>query len=360
MSAAPFDSADRFALRRAADLARHGRGEVEPNPLVGAVLYRGEHHLAEGFHRAYGDRHAEVEVLEQVSSIPEGASLAVTLEPCSTHGKQPPCVEAVIRAGVRRVVIGELDPSEPHHGRGVSMLRSQGIHVEVAPEGLMPDELLREFRTHLERSRPYVLLKWATTLDGAWGAVQPREERWISSPESRREVHRLRRHVDGILVGAGTLRSDDPLLTARPPGNVPLRRMVLAGQSGLDPSARLFRSLEEGEVWVITPEQQSVPSGVRQEILDVRRLADEVLPRLRKQGIHRLLVEGGPQVAASFLNEAAVDRAWVFVAPKVLQGTTVDGPRLGATESTLSAELRPHVEEVRSSGCDAWFKLSFG
>jgi diaminohydroxyphosphoribosylaminopyrimidine deaminase/5-amino-6-(5-phosphoribosylamino)uracil reductase len=357
--------ADLLALERALALAGEGVGEVEPNPPVGAVLYRGNEFLAEGYHRIYGGLHAERDLLSRVASVPADASLAVTLEPCSTVAKQPPCTEAILAAGVRRVVVGAVDPDPRHRGRGLDLLRERDVEVVIAPEQSGITALLAEFRAHLGRSRPYVLLKWAMTLDGSWG---PRtgDERGISGPESLAEVHRLRAHVDGILVGSGTVRTDDPLLTARPPGSLPLTRVVLDPRGRVPADCQLFRSADQGRVlWITGGGPASPPPGVELLVLeDPRDLAGELLPRLRESGLCRLLVEGGPTVAAAFLRAGVVDRGLVFVAPRIYTGEAAGGPRLELTGSSPAPAAprevgRPKVQSVRTLGCDALFKLSW-
>jgi diaminohydroxyphosphoribosylaminopyrimidine deaminase/5-amino-6-(5-phosphoribosylamino)uracil reductase len=356
-----FDAHDAAALARAVALAHQGRGEVEPNPPVGAVVYAGARTLAEGFHAAYGERHAEVEALGRLAALPAGASLAVTLEPCSATGgakKQPPCADEIVRCGVRRVVVGEIDPDPRHEGRAIDVMRRAGIEVVLAPAGAVPPSLLAEFRAHLGRDRPYVILKWAQGLDGRWRGAAP-AERWISGEESRREVHRLRAHVDGVLVGSGTVMADDPLLTARPPGRRPLHRIAVDARARVPRGARLFATAGEGPVlWVTGPlRDREPPEGVeRIELAAPHDVAGSLLPELKRRGVQRLLVEGGPTVAAAFLRAEVVDRAWVFVAP-VVHGGSSQGPGLGIGGAALDRTLRPRVEGVERIGCDSWFKL---
>ncbi len=364
--AAPFDEHDAAALRRATALAERGRGEVEPNPMVGAVVYRGAETLAEGFHRAYGEAHAEVEALAALARLPDGASLAVTLEPCSSGGggkKQPRCVDALVARRVRRVVAGEVDPDPRHRGAGLTALRAAGVGVVVAPPGSVPAALLAPLRAHLERDRPWVILKWAQGLDGRWDAPSP-DERWISCEESRREVHRLRAHVDALLVGAGTVLADDPRLTARPPGPRPLLRVVVDGRARVAASAALFKTLDQGPILWVTGAAHKArtpdgPVGVeRLELSSPHDLSGALLPALRRRGVARLLVEGGPAVAAAFLNGGVVDRAWVFVAPVVHGGRGEPGRSLTSAGASLDRAIRWNVESVERCGCDSWFKLS--
>jgi diaminohydroxyphosphoribosylaminopyrimidine deaminase/5-amino-6-(5-phosphoribosylamino)uracil reductase len=286
----------------------------------------------------------------------------VTLEPCSARDaakKQPPCLDALLRAKVRRVVIGELDPDPRHSGRALEELRRAGIEVVVAPAGSVPERLLADFRSQLRSSRPWVILKWAQGLDGRWDS--PPGERWLSSEESRTAVHRLRAHVDAVLVGSGTVIADDPRLTARPPGRRPLVRIALDARARVSPASQLFTSEDGGPVWWVTARgaKAKVPRGVeRLELTSPHALAQEVLPELRRRGVRRLLVEGGPTIAAAFLRENAVDRACVFVAP-LLRGAGGGAPALGLGAAELPSATKPRVEGVERSGCDALFKLSW-
>src|SRR5919197_3355884 len=204
-------------MSRALELAERGRGFVEPNPLVGAVVVRDGRVVGEGWHRRYGEAHAEVNALAAAGEAARGATLYVTLEPCCHHGKTPPCTDAVLRAGVRRVVAAMADPFPQVAGQGVAQLRAAGVEVEVGVCEREARELNAPYLTLLAEGRPYVHAKWAMSLDGKI-ATRGGDSRWISGPASREVVHRLRGRVDAILVGAGTVRADDPLLTARPLG----------------------------------------------------------------------------------------------------------------------------------------------
>jgi diaminohydroxyphosphoribosylaminopyrimidine deaminase/5-amino-6-(5-phosphoribosylamino)uracil reductase len=353
----PFDEHDAAALRRAIEAARRGATEVEPNPEVGAVLYRGAEVLAEGFHRMYGEAHAEIEALRGTTAVPADASLAVTLEPCSASGKKtPPCVPALLRAKVRRVIVGEVDPDPRHAGRGLAELTAAGVDVVRAPEGFVARDLLADFRAHLARTRPWVVLKWACGLDGRWSGATA-AERWVSGAEARREVHRLRGHVDGVLVGSGTVLTDDPRLTARPPGARTPTRIVFDRRGRVPATARLFSDPAGGPVLWFTAETGPAPASVERVAWAPGRSLVAVLDELRRRGIARLLVEGGPTLAAAFLREGVVDRAWAFVAAAVFAGCERVG--FGGGDAVVTRTLRPRVMSVERCGCDAWFKLDF-
>jgi diaminohydroxyphosphoribosylaminopyrimidine deaminase/5-amino-6-(5-phosphoribosylamino)uracil reductase len=357
-----FDEHDGRALRRAVELAARGRTEVEPNPPVGAVVHRAGELLAEGFHRMYGEAHAEVEALRGLAAAPAGATLVVSLEPCSSTGKKtPPCVPAIVQAGIRRVVVGEVDPDPRHSGRGLRELEAAGIAVVRAPEGSVPADLLAEFRLHLARRRPWTVLKWACGLDGGWTS----SERWVSGEAARAEVHRLRGHVDAIVVGSGTVLSDDPQLTARSPdspvspGPRTPARVVVDRRARVPASARAFQGAPTPPALWFTRAPGDAPPGVERVALE--RLAaggdelEAVGVELRRRGLARILLEGGPTLAAAFLRAGAVDHAWVFVAAKASAGAAV---RLATGDARLDADFRPRVLDVQRCGDDAWFKLA--
>ena len=211
---------DRVHLRRALELAEGGRGRVSPNPLVGAVLVRDGEVIGEGFHAELGGRHAEVAAIEDCRARghdPAGATLYVTLEPCAHHGRQPPCTDAILAAGIARVVIASEDPSEKASGRGPGILRDEGVEVELAngAEAAAARLLNQPFRKHARTARPLVVLKSALSLDGRV-ATAGGDSKWISGEASRALAHRWRAECDAVCVGIGTVLADDPLLTARP------------------------------------------------------------------------------------------------------------------------------------------------
>src|SRR6516225_9006543 len=219
-------SSDEPWMRRALELAERGRGHVEPNPLVGAVVVRDGVNVGEGWHRRYGEAHAEVNALSAAGEAARGATLYVTLEPCCHHGKTPPCTDAILRAGVGRVVAAMLDPFPQVAGRGADILRAAGVAFEVGVLEAEARRLNAPYLTLLREGRPYVLAKWAMTLDGKI-ATRTGDSKWISNKASGCRVHELRGRVDAILVGVGTALADDPQLTARPPGPRTATRVVL-------------------------------------------------------------------------------------------------------------------------------------
>jgi diaminohydroxyphosphoribosylaminopyrimidine deaminase/5-amino-6-(5-phosphoribosylamino)uracil reductase len=326
---------DHRHLARAIALAEMGRGKVSPNPLVGAVLARGEEILGEGHHTAFGAPHAEVEALR---AAPGGdlhnATLYVSLEPCAHHGKTPPCTEAIVAAGVGRVVIASDDPSEHAAGRGLGVLRDEGVEVVVADGDLAARARLlnQPFRKHARTGRPWVLSKSAMTLDGKV-ATGTGDSKWISSPQSRALVHRWRAEVDAVAAGIGTALVDDPRLTARIEGVVRQpRRIVFDSCARLPADSKLVAEARRVPLTVVV--SRAAP---RQAADTLKAHGAEVLvapgenetARIRSAlqalgdaGVASILLEGGPHLAGAFLDAGEIDELRLFIAPLVLGGRT--------------------------------------
>jgi diaminohydroxyphosphoribosylaminopyrimidine deaminase/5-amino-6-(5-phosphoribosylamino)uracil reductase len=318
-------------MRQALAIAERGRGSVEPNPLVGAVVVRDGHIVGEGWHQRFGGPHAEAHALAAAGDASRGATLYVTLEPCCHQGKTPPCTDAVLRSGIRRVVAAMLDPFPQVAGRGLEQLRAAGVEVEV---GVCEDEATRinaPYLTLLAEGRPYVHAKWAMSLDGKI-ATRGGDSRWISGRESRELVHRLRGRVDAILVGAGTVRADDPLLTARPPGPRTAVRIVLSSSGTLAAGCRLLQTVGEAPVLVATLQGEGAGlRGTGCEVLELpadrgRPSVRALLTELGRRRMTNLLVEGGAEVLGSFCDERLIDEFHVFVAPKLIGGPAAPSP----------------------------------
>ena len=273
-------------LERALELAERGRGTTHPNPIVGAVVTLDGEVVGEGWHERRGEAHAEINALAAAGDRARGATAYVTLEPCSHHGVTPPCADALIEAGIERVVAGQLDP-HPEHGGGLERLRAAGIDVAVADGnlGFRARQQIEEWRTWVVEQRPFVTYKVAVTLDGR---VAVPGERWVSGEESRRLVHLLRAQADAVAVGMGTVRWDAPRLDAR---DVPVLRQPRRLAFGRGP-------LPDGS-------ELELRSGPIREELEA----------LATEGVQSLLLEGGPTLAAAFLEQGFVDKLLVFVAP---------------------------------------------
>jgi diaminohydroxyphosphoribosylaminopyrimidine deaminase/5-amino-6-(5-phosphoribosylamino)uracil reductase len=319
-------------MRRALELASRGLGRTFPNPPVGAVLVRGGRVVGEGFHHRAGAPHAEVEALRAAGGRARGATLYVTLEPCTHFGRTPPCVDALLPLRLRRVVIAMPDPNPRVRGRGIARLRRSGIPVVV---GVGEDEARRltaGYASRTLRGRPVVTLKLATTLDGRIAAPGG-DARWITGAAARRLAHALRDVSDAVLVGAGTVRADDPRLTCRLPGGHDPVRVVLAGRRlALPPRARLL-ARRGPPTWVVAPAGAPAArvAALRGRGVEVLLLGGRngrvplraVVHALGERGITSLLVEGGGTVAAAALRARVVDRLVLFVAPALLGGDAV-------------------------------------
>ena len=357
--------ADRAHLRRALELAAGGRGRVSPNPLVGAVLVREGEVIGEGCHAELGARHAEVAAIEDCRARgddPSGATLYVSLEPCAHRGRQPPCSEAILAAGVGRVVIASDDPSEKASGRGPGVLRDGGVEVAFADgeEAVAARRLNQAFRKHARTGRPLVVMKSALSLDGRVATARG-DSRWISGEGSRALAHRWRSELDAVCVGIGTALADDPLLTARDVGaHRQPTRVVFDSGGRLPLESSLVGSVETAPlVVVVSPAAPGVrvreleAAGVAVLVCDGQRAAQvqTAMAELGRRGITSVLLEGGPTLAGSFLDADEIDELRLFIAPIVLGG---DGARaaIGGEGTPTIGEARPALsfEWERSDG----------
>lgn len=344
---------DRRFMLRALDLAEHGVGRVHPNPLVGAVLVRRGEVVGEGWHAAFGEPHAEVVALRAAGKRADGATLYVTLEPCSHHGKTPPCTDAILRAGVRRVVAAITDPNPQVDGDGLERLREAGVTVEVGLESRAARALNAPFLQLHREARALVTLKLAASLDGRIAGANG-DARWISSEPSRADVHRLRSRVDAVLVGRGTAERDDPALTVRHVvGRNPAR--IVVDTSGRAPaSLGLFR---DGSARTIhaTCAGASSPGGEHWELPrgdDGRVDLASLFARCAREGMLHVLVEGGAEIATSLIHHRLVDAVRLYTAPLVIgsSGSLAWALDLGPTRLTAVPRLR--ILEARVSGDD--------
>lgn len=331
-------SADEVFMERALELARTGRGSVEPNPMVGAVIVRDGQVVAEGCHAHFGGPHAEVEAIAQAQARGQGlrgATLYVTLEPCCHQGKTPPCTDAVIRSGFARVVAAMEDPDEKVSGRGLAILRQAGIDVAVGVLEQPARELLGAYIKTRRLGRPWVICKWAQSLDGRI-ATHTGQSRWITGPQARAQVHRVRSWCDGVCVGIGTVLADDPLLTNRSGSGKQPARVVLDAHLRIPPQSQLVQSARQSPLLIVTTANQGEKMlSLEQAGAQVLRLpasptggADlpSLLDELGRRGWTYLLVEGGRSVLGQFLSAGLADELMVFVAPRVLGGRLAMGP----------------------------------
>ena len=334
-------------MRRALSLAERGWGQVSPNPLVGAVVVRDGRVVGEGYHAAFGQPHAEVAALAKAGAHSHGATVYVTLEPCAHYGKTPPCVDALLAAGVKRVVVATRD-SNPVSAGGIERLRDAGVEVTVGVGEDDARELNAAFLHAVGNDRPWVTLKLAVSLDGAI-ADHLRRPGWLTGAEARREVHHMRAQHDAVGVGMGTVLADDPRLTvrdARPPRRPPLR-VVFSRSGRLPVTSFLARSARDVPVIVLAndpdPAYESTLNALGVDLLSVSSIA-EGLRELRKRGVHSILVEGGARLAGALLFERMVDRLVIFSAPVILGAGALNAFLLAPSQR---AELAERLRVVR-------------
>ena len=361
---------DAFAeqtMRRALELGRRGAGLVEPNPMVGAVITAAAPEnspaqiIAEGWHAAYGGPHAEVTALAAAGAAAHGATLTITLEPCCHHGQTPPCTQAIIAAGIKKVIVAIRDPFPAVNGGGIEALRHAGIEVQEGLCAAEANRLIAPFRMLVEQRRPWVIAKWAMSLDGRV-ATASRESRWISSTNSRAEAHALRGQVDAILVGIGTALADDPLLTSRPAGPRQAVRVVLDSHARLPLESQLVRTARDVPVLVAVGPAAPAPRIRALEAAgcevwmgsttDQTERLRNLLSELGARRLTNLLVEGGPSVMGSLADLQSIDEIWAFIAPKIIGGTGAPSPIDGAGIARLSAVAAIDIEDISRPGGD--------
>jgi diaminohydroxyphosphoribosylaminopyrimidine deaminase/5-amino-6-(5-phosphoribosylamino)uracil reductase len=355
---------EREAMARAVDLAWRGWGRVQPNPLVGAVVLQQGELVGEGWHPEFGDRHAEAVALAGAGERARGATMVVTLEPCAHQGKQPPCTDAIIQSGIRRVVAALRDPN-PVAAHGAERLRQAGIEVELGPLGELAAAQNAIFLHSLEQpARPYVALKLATTLDGRIADGFGRS-RWISGPQAREYVQWLRAGFDAIAVGGRTARIDDPSLTVRGPvqPRLPPRRVVFDRAADLGPQLTVVRTANDTPTTVIVSPGAEAARVRRLEAAGVSvvrstNIAD-ALHTLHQSGIRSVLVEGGGQLAGALLGAGLVDRYYWLQSPAWLGEHAVPAIT-GLPSRSLEQAERWRVIERRALGEDTLLVLDRG
>ncbi|MFQ5828233.1 MAG: bifunctional diaminohydroxyphosphoribosylaminopyrimidine deaminase/5-amino-6-(5-phosphoribosylamino)uracil reductase RibD [Candidatus Methylomirabilia bacterium] len=358
----PVPQDDQAYMEQALELASRAQGLTSPNPLVGAVVVRDGAVVGEGYHKQAGAAHAEIEALRAGGRRAHGGTLYVTLEPCVHKGRTGPCVSAVLDAGIRRVVVAVADPNPNVNGRGISALSNAGVAVTVGCLETEARELNRAFFTYMREHRPLVTMKAALTLDGKIAAWD-RTARWITGSAARQEGHRLRSQSDAILVGIGTVLQDDPLLTVRLPDPWPREpfRVVVDSQARTPPVARVLTLGNPKRTLIAVVEHAPrhrvralEVTGVvvlRLPARDGRVDLAALLAELAKREVVALLLEGGAELNAAFLEAGLVDRVAVFLAPLLVGGA--GAPSLvGGHGRTLKEAFRLHGLTVRRVGED--------
>ncbi len=349
-------------MRRAMELAMRGEGSVNPNPLVGAVIVRNGRIIGAGWHERWGGLHAERNALARCSEPTPGATMYVTLEPCCHHGKTPPCTEAVIAAGIKRVVIGLTDPNPLVAGKGIAQLREAGIEVE---SGLLEEELRyqnRIFLKYITTRRPWVVLKSAMTLDGKI-ATRTGDSRWVTSEEARHRVHEMRHSLMAVMVGIGTVLADDPMLNCRLEGERRQPIRIIADSSARIPlSSQLVRTALDQRTIVAhtTQAEQSRLDALHKAGVETWCCAeveghlsmDDLMQKIGATGIDSLLVEGGGEISYALLNGGHVDEAAFFVAPKLLGGSEAKTPIEGQGLERMAQAVELEELGVEKVGTD--------
>ena len=356
---------DRHHLARAIELAGRGRGHVNPNPLVGAVIGRDDEVIAEGFHGRLGGPHAEVEAITAAGDRDlDGATLYVSLEPCCHHGRTPPCTDAIRSAGIKRVVVASDDPSEHASGRGLGILRDEGVEVVVADGELASRARLlnQPFRKRSRTGRPWVLFKSAVTIDGKV-ATGSGDSKWISSEASRALAHEWRAECDAVAVGIGTALADDPQLTARVEGVARQpRRIVFDSLARLPLSSRLVESAREVALTVVVSRAapRAATDALETHGAEVIVATGEHEPARVRSALHQLgsaeigsiLLEGGPRLAGAFFDAEEIDEIRLFMAPVVLGGRTARDPLEGEGVELIVDAIRALTLECHRVGDD--------
>src|SRR5664279_2599718 len=356
---------DRRHLARAIEIAEQGRGRVSPNPLVGAVITDAGEPIAEGFHDELGGPHAEVQAIRAAGDRDlTGTTLYVSLEPCCHQGRTPPCTDAIRAAGITRVVVASDDPSEHASGRGLGILRDDGIEVVIADGDLATRARLlnQPFRKHARTGRPWVLFKSAMTLDGKV-ATRSGDSKWISGEESRRLAHRWRAQCDAVAVGVGTALADDPLLTARLEGvSRQPRRVVFDSLGRLPLDAQLVRDARRVPLTIVVSRAapRSATDGLEAHGAEVIVAPGEneparvcsALDQLGASGVTSILLEGGPHLAGAFLDAGEIDEIRLFLAPVILGGRTARDPLEGEGVEQIADAVRALTLDCERIGED--------
>lgn len=344
-------TADIEFMRKAIQLAEKARGFTNPNPLVGALVVRDGKVVGEGYHKKAGLPHAEVIALKEAGSDAQGASLYVNLEPCNHYGRTPPCVDAILESGIKRVIIGMKDPNPLNNGAGIRRLKKAGLDVNVGVLRKDAKKLNEFFITYVTKKRPFVIVKVAQSIDGKIASCNY-DSRWVSSRNSRAYVHRLRSYVDAVMVGVNTVIRDNPLLTTRKKGRQPCK-IIVDSTLRVPHNARIFRDISAGKVLLVTTNNVSqnrfnrfrdyIKSG-KVEIITTSKKnhrvnLKELMSILVKMGIVSILVEGGGELIWSLIESRLVDRFLFFISPIIIGGkdavTSVEGKGFGRIRDSM-------------------------
>lgn len=339
--------------------AEKGMGFVAPNPLVGAVIVKDDRIISKGYHKRFGDLHAERQAIKNADEDISGSTLYVTLEPCCHVGKQPPCTEALIKSGIKKVVVGSLDPNPLVSGKGIALLRKEGLNVEVGILREECDALNERFIFHMTYKQPFVYLKYAMTLDGKI-ATKTGDSKWISNEHSRQSVQKLRQKCSAIMVGINTVLADNPRLTCRIPKGEALVRIVCDSQLKIPLDSYLVKSAKTIPTWIATCSdnlaQQQTLKEMGCRLIKVPRKDGKLdlkvlMTILGQEGIDSLLIEGGSSLHFSALKAGIVNRLIVFIAPKIIGGLKAKTAISGEGLDWLNQAFR--VKDIELSRMDS-------
>lgn len=354
---------DRHYMKLALNLALKGEGRTNPNPVVGAVVVKSGEVVAKGYHQKAGLPHAEIIALRKAGDMARGADLYVNLEPCCHHGRTPPCTEAIIASGIKKVILGIRDPNKLVSGRGIRFLRKKGVEVVVGVLRRDCEKINEPFIKYITTGRPWVILKSAFSLDGKI-ATRTGDSRWITGPQARAYAHRLRSRVDAVLVGAETVRLDDPQLTVRPKkkGVQNPTRIVVAGKTNISASAKIFNNAHKERVIYAATASLSLSEkkkiqGIGVEVLIIKRKKDQVdlsllMGKLGDMGVSSVMIEGGSEISGTAFKEKLVDKVIYFLAPKIIGGKNAPGPIGGQGIAKLKEFVKVKEMSVARLGND--------
>lgn len=337
-------------MTKALALAHQGLGTVSPNPMVGCLIVNNDHIVGEGYHQRAGEAHAEIHALRQAGTAAKGATVYTTLEPCCHQGKTPPCTEALIKAGIKHLYVACLDPNPLVSGKGVAALRAAGITVEVGLEETAAKQLNETFFHYITHQRPFVIAKWAMSIDGKT-VTHKEDNKKISNSASHQHTHQTRKRVDAILVGANTIRQDNPQLTARVENEIvkqPLR-IILATQGNLPLDANVFSSdlpgktlvvvtNEVDQAWYQAAQKKNIEVFIAKNNADGRICLPTLLTELGKREITTLLVEGGMTVLENFFKEKLVNKIDLYLAPTIIGSQDKKQPLYQVSHTLLDGD----------------------
>jgi len=321
-------------MKLAMELALKGGNRVSPNPMVGAVIVKDNEIIGQGYHEEYGGPHAEINALRSAHKSPDGATMYVTLEPCCHHGKTPPCTDAIIKSGIKKLVVGSKDPNPLVAGKGIEILRKIGINVEMSELESECDELNKVFFYYIRTGTPYVVMKYAMTLDGKIATFSGKSK-WVSGETSRAHVHHTRNMLTAIMVGSGTIIADDPELTCRMGGGRDPRRIICDSRLRILLDAKVLRNTDRIETFVATCSKDYAKIEDLENLgckvirvsehkghLDLR----ELMKKLGEEKIDSILLEGGSTLNAAALDAGIVNKVQAYISPKIFGGESAKGP----------------------------------